>query len=297
MINVRNNGDVTDFIHGEPASASVDERWLQASAEYGGDACARQLNGKTTTLMYFGCQKCTLVVRNVLWLSEIFEPPQRRMKRYLPFVIIFCVLLGAVGGGALVLRARQQSPSPVVTKAKPASPDTISHTRGSTDAPVTLEEFGDFECQPCSIFWPILERVEQAYGTRLSVTFRQHPLEQHHYAREAARAAEAAGLQGHFWEMHDMLYRNRADWINSSDVRAKFASYATELKLDSDRFKNEMDGEEVNRRIAADEERGASLGIDRTPVVYINGQLMPFSSSPEDDLHRTIDAALATKGK
>jgi len=165
--------------------------------------------------------------------------------------------------------------------------------RGLASAPVALEEFGDFECLPCFLLWPVLKNVEHDYGERLSVTFRQHPLPQHHHAREAALAAEAAGLQGRFWEMHDWLYQNRSVWVRALDVRPFFTSYASYLGLDVERFKKDMDGTEGAKRIADDEERGSAFKIDRTPVIFINGQLMPFSSSPEEDLRNGIDAALA----
>src|SRR4051812_29922709 len=83
---------------------------------------------------------------------------------------------------------------------------------GDPAAPVVLEEFGDFQCLLCSLLWPVLEKLEHEYEKRLVVVFREHPLKMHRYGLDAARAAEAAGLQGKFWEMHDTLYRNRAIW-------------------------------------------------------------------------------------
>ena len=169
------------------------------------------------------------------------------------------------------------------------------HIRGLENASVTLEEFGDFECLPCFVLWPAMKNIEKDYAKSVSVTFRQHPLAQHAHAREAARAAEAAGLQGRFWEMHDMLYLRRGKWIKADDVRTFFNTCATELGLDPDRFTKDMDGEEVTKRIAADEARGDSLGIDRTPAVFINGRRIEFSPQPEEGLRAEIDAALGTK--
>jgi protein-disulfide isomerase len=167
--------------------------------------------------------------------------------------------------------------------------------RGDPNAPVVLEEFGDFECLPCSVFWPVLEKLEQDYGNRLAVAFREHPLKMHRYALDAARAAEAAGLQGRFWEMHDILYRDRATWVPADYVRPYLNDYATELRLDIDRFKTDMDGEEVAKRIAADQDRGESLGIDRTPVLFVNGEKLPVTERNEKGLRVAIDKALAAK--
>jgi protein-disulfide isomerase len=169
------------------------------------------------------------------------------------------------------------------------------HLRGDPNAPVALEEFGDFECLPCSLVFPILEKLEREYADKLCVVFREHPLSQHRYARDAARAAEAAGLQGRFWEMHDTLYRNRATWVPADYVRPYLNDYAAEIKLDVDRFKADMDGEQVQQRIAADEDRGLSLGIDRTPVLFVNGEKVPRTDFNEKGLRAAIDKALAAK--
>jgi protein-disulfide isomerase len=217
------------------------------------------------------------------------------MKRYLPFSIILAAFLVAVGAGALLFHSRQPPPSPPPPPPKPALGDSgaeTAHVRGPANARVQLEEFGDFECLPCYMLWPAMKNIEKDYAESVSITFRQHPLARHPHAREAARASEAAGLQGRFWEMHDLLYLGRNKWVKAENVRSSFQAFASELGLDLERFTKDMDGEEVAKRIAADEERGASLGIDRTPVVFINGKKVEFTPQPEDGLRREIDAAL-----
>jgi protein-disulfide isomerase len=169
------------------------------------------------------------------------------------------------------------------------------HVRGDSNAPVVLEEFGDFECMPCSVLWPVLEKLEHEFPQQLVVVFREHPLRMHRYALDAARGAEAAGLQGKFWEMHDTLYRNRAAWVPADYIRPYLNDYATELGLDLERFKADLDGDKVSRRIAADQERGESLGIDRTPVLYVNGVKIPVTEINENGLRAAIEKALAAK--
>ena len=95
--------------------------------------------------------------------------------------------------------------------------------------------------------------------------------------------------------MHDTLYRNRATWVPADYVRPYLNDYANELQLDADRFKTDMDGDEVSRRIAADQDRGESLGIDRTPVIFVNGQKVPVTEHNEKGLREAIDKALAAK--
>jgi protein-disulfide isomerase len=214
------------------------------------------------------------------------------LKQYLPYALIVAVFLIASGAGVELYQNRDQPPA---RKGKLAFGKTGAeppHVRGAAKAPVALEEFGDFECQPCSLLFPILKQVEADYGERLSVTFRQYPLAKHPHALDAARAAEAAGLQGRFWEMHDSLYENRLIWLKAADTRASLASYAAKLGLDVERFQKDMDSEEVAQRIAADRERVTSLELDRTPTVFINGDRLTVRPITTEALHAAIDGEL-----
>lgn len=150
---------------------------------------------------------------------------------------------------------------------------------------------------PCSVLWPVLEKLEHEFPQQLVVVFREHPLRMHRYALDAARAAEAAGLQGKFWEMHDTLYRNRSTWVTAVYIRPYLNDYAKELGLDLERFKADMDGDKVSQRIAADQERGDSLGVDRTPIIYVNGEKIPVTAINEKGLRAAIDKALAAKSR
>jgi len=215
------------------------------------------------------------------------------MKRYLPYAIILAVFLIATGAGIELYQNHDQPPAPVpkgkLAFGKPGAEPP--HIRGRAKAPVALEEFGDFQCLPCSLLFPVLKQAEADYSEVLSVTFRHYPLNQHTHAIDAARAAEAAGLQGHFWEMHDSLYESRLVWLNAADTRAALTSLAAKLGLDIDRFQKDMDNEEVTRRLAADMERVTSLELDRTPSVFINGDPITVRPITIEILHAAIDAA------
>ncbi len=228
------------------------------------------------------------------------------MKRYLPFAIIVAVFLIAAGGGWLLFHANKQRIAATRAAASAAAAKAASsgklgadppHVRGPMTAAVTLEEFGDFQCQPCGDLSPVLEKIEQDYGDHLRVIFRQFPLAMHRHALEAARASESAGLQGRFWEMHDLLYHNRFIWPRAPDLRKAFNDYAKSLALDLERFTADMDGEQVNARIMADQRRGKSLGVDRTPVLFINNRQVPVTSLNPPGLHAAIDAALEGKAE
>jgi len=223
------------------------------------------------------------------------------MKRYLPFLIVAVVFLLAVASGALLFYFKREAIKAAAAKSvsskpgaeTPHSPGALPpHVRGGAKARVTLEEFGDFECPPCGNLSSTLEKIEQDYGARLRVIFRECPLAMHKHALDAARAAEAAGLQGRFWEMHDLLYHNRFIWPQAADVRAAFNDYAKTLGLDVERFKKDMDSDKVKARIVSDQERARSLGVDRTPVLFINDHRVPETSMNPPALHEAIDAAL-----
>src|SRR5205814_10276292 len=142
------------------------------------------------------------------------------MSRYLPITIIAVVAVLALVGGTLLYRVMRM---PIVQSpmAHEGVDDTEAvHVRGPRDATVTLEEFGDFECFACSRLAHVLDQLERDYRPRLRIVFRHLPLNSHPHAREAALASEAAGLQGRFWEMHDLLYQEQKAWSESRDARS-----------------------------------------------------------------------------
>jgi protein-disulfide isomerase len=233
------------------------------------------------------------------------------MRRYLPFIIIGVVLLLTAGGGLLLLRSKQSNPPLKIAQGQPGAEPP--HVRGGAEARVTLEEFGDFQCPPCGFLAATLLKVEHDYADSVRVVFRQFPLAMHQHAMTAACAAEAAGLQGRFWEMHDLLFQNSKSWgklapgPNASvppntaipqpetpeSVRAIFSGYAAKLGLDVDRFNRDMDAGDVKARIKLDQDRGASVGVDRTPFLFINGTQIPFAQFGEQELRGVIDAAIS----
>jgi protein-disulfide isomerase len=216
------------------------------------------------------------------------------MKRSLPFLIIAAVAVLTVGAGALLYRAKERAIAGAGVTGRSTSEvgGEPLHVRGQPRAPVTLEEFGDFQCPPCATAAGVIDKLEQDYGSRLRVVWRNFPLAMHAHALEAALAAEAAGLQGRFWEMHDLLYQNQAVWSEASDVRTFFNTYARSLGLDVERFAKDSTSDEVKARVVSDGEHGVSRGVKNTPTLFINDREVRNSFSPER-LHEAIDAALA----
>jgi protein-disulfide isomerase len=218
------------------------------------------------------------------------------MRRYLPFIIVATVALITFGSGLFLYRARRPAlPTSQSSNAAGAEENRGLHARGDATAPVTLEEFGDFECPPCGTMSGVLKATEEKYGAKLRVIFHQFPLAIHVHAREAAVASEAAHLQGRFWEMHDLLYREQVVWTKSADVPALFNSYANKIGLDVERFKKDMQGPEAKTRVAMDQKLGAARGVTSTPTIFINDVAVPSTSLNPTDLHAAIEAALKEK--
>jgi len=223
-------------------------------------------------------------------------PSFKAIKSFLPFVIIGFVAALTITIGAMLYRAKRAAAVTMSREQTVAAQATDSvHARGSADAPVTLEEFGDFQCPPCGRLAGPLHEIEKDYGARLRVIFRNFPFATHEHAREAAYAAEAAGLQGHFWEMHDLLYREQANWSKTKDVQPLFTSYAGMLGLNLDRFKKDMSSEKVKEKVESDRNKGEALGVKNTPTIFINNQPVPPTSLNPIALRAAIDAALREK--
>jgi NhaA family Na+:H+ antiporter len=207
----------------------------------------------------------------------------------LPFIIIGVVLLAAIAAGAWYLnRARQ--PGAVASGSPGAQP---AHTLGDERAPVTLEEFGDYQCPPCGTMFPEVEKLRQDYGDQLRFIFRQNPLfRMHPHALLAAHSAEAAGLQGKFWEMHRALYENQRTWSPVQDPTAMFEAYARQAGLDVERYRKDVGSNETDARVVADRDRAQSVGVDSTPTFFVNGRKISPAQTTGKGLREEIDRAL-----
>ena len=233
------------------------------------------------------------------------------MKRALPFLLIAAVLVAALAVAWSMKRSAVEGPvaTPPPPRSSPssASPARVGvghpgaeppHAVGPATAPVTLEEFGDFQCPPCAMVHPVLKTMEKEFGQQLRVIFREYPLvPTHAHALSAARAAEAAGLQGKFFEMHDMLYENQTGWKDAFDVRPIFEGYATKIGLDLEKYRRDVDSQVVEQRIFLDGKRAHSLGVKGTPTVFINSRELPFESLAPERLRVVIKEELAATGR
>lgn len=142
-----------------------------------------------------------------------------------------------------------------------------THVKGQASASATLVEFSDFQCPACGAFHPIVKQLELKYKNELKVAYRHFPLPQHTYAQKAAEAAEAAGEQGKFWEMHDAMFENQ-EHLTADDLK----KYAKDLGLDTEKFNQALDSGKFANRVKEDITLGNKIGINATPTFYLNGK-------------------------
>lgn len=164
------------------------------------------------------------------------------------------------------------------------------HSQGSHLAPVTLVEYGDLECPNCKAAAPAVKLMLSHFSGKLRFVFRHFPLEEvHPHALHAALAAESAGGQGKFWQMHDLLFEHQAH-LKPNNLRA----YAQQLELDMVRFDADMADELYLQRIREQIDGGSRSGVRATPTFFINGRLHDVSYGLQT-LRGAIDAALGNK--
>src|SRR5713226_6485254 len=221
------------------------------------------------------------------------------MKRSLPLLIIAAVLVAAVVLTWVLLRSSRPDQSNTNSSSSGPPGADPPHIRGNPKATVTLEEFGDFECPVCGTYSVEVKKIEAEFGDRLRVIFREYPLypTPHKHALIAAQAAEAAGLQDRFWEMHDKIYEDQKAWSEANDVMPLFIDYARQIGIDTDRFARELNGEAVAVRLTQDGIRAHAHGVTSTPAFFVNGKEAKDESWKPEGLREMINQALSATGK
>jgi len=147
---------------------------------------------------------------------------------------------------------------------------------GNEQAAIKIVEYGDYQCPHCGRAYPIIKEIQSTFGDQILFVFRNFPLqESHRYATIAAQAAEAAGKQGKFWEMHDAIFENQQQ-LNEEYLD----SLAEKLGLDMDEFEQDLNSEEISDKVEDDFESGVRSGVNGTPSFFVNGE--KFDGGAED---------------
>jgi protein-disulfide isomerase len=160
--------------------------------------------------------------------------------------------------------------------------DETDWQKGSASPSATLVEYSDFQCPACKAYAPIVKAFTDKHKDTVKLVYRHFPLQQHKHALKAAYYAEAAGMQGKFFEMHDKLFEGQTDWEKLSNPDETFVSYAKELKLDIEKLKKDVASQNAKDSVSADMASGNAAGVDSTPTFYFNGKKLISPQSLDD---------------
>ncbi len=184
-------------------------------------------------------------------------------------IIIITLLVVGIIGGAVIFSGGEDS----------AEGSPSNNFYGQENAEVVITEYGDFQCPACGQFAPIFSQMKEDYKDQVRFEFKHFPLVQiHPNAIAAHRAAEAAGNQGKFWEMHDLLYERQTAWSNSGTTSNNpaeiFEGYAQELGLDTEQYAADVRSSQTIGIINADIAQGREIGAESTPTFLLNGEIV-----------------------
>jgi protein-disulfide isomerase len=218
------------------------------------------------------------------------------MKALLGGVIAVCVAL-IVFGYVLAIHTNSGS-GPRLLPENPAYAQRVTDggwTKGDLNAPVKLVEYGDFQCPACYAMYPIINDALAQEGTKVLFTFRNYPLSQlHNKAQIASMAAEAAGEQGKFWEMHDLLYSSQQSWetqLVSTFRDTTLPQFAQQIQLNVDQFKRDLSNSKLAQSIDTDRAAGDKIPLKGTPTLVLNGVSLDPLPSTKEGLVAAIEAA------
>lgn len=198
---------------------------------------------------------------------------RRGVMRAARWVALLAGAAAVVGAVVLVSGRGEKAAAPGEAPRVAGAVTEADWTKGAREAPAVLIEYGDFQCPACRAYYPVVKELSGELKERLLVAYRHFPLRQPHpQAQLAAQAAEAAGRQGKFWEMHDVLFERQGDWANNNEARAIFGRYAEELGLDRGRWEADLEEAAIRDKIESDYRSGLTARVDSTPTFFLNGE-------------------------
>lgn len=169
------------------------------------------------------------------------------------------------------------------------------NTVGKKDIKVAVVEFADFQCPACGAFAPDMKKILSDYNGKIYYIYRHFPLPIHKNAMKAAQAAEIAGAENKFWQMHDQLFETQSEWSDVDDPTALFATYAKTLGMDEEKFKKALAEGTHLAVIQKDVQDGNKAGVNATPTIFVNGKKVEGATSIADlsaKVRQAIDDAL-----
>jgi protein-disulfide isomerase len=202
------------------------------------------------------------------------QPPPVKQRGFGQRVTFwFFVLLGIAALTFSIMKLAAKPPADEIPSG-PVNNFTITPkdwVKGRSSSGTVLIEYSDFQCPACAAYHPLLHQLVEELGDRIQFVYRHFPLQRHLNAELAARAAEAAGRQGRFWEMHDLIFEGQIQWADQRNPEETFVGYAKKLGLDIEKFRADLNSREVKDAVEEDRLSGDRAGVNGTPTFFLNG--------------------------
>ena len=217
-------------------------------------------------------QTLTKKQRRELKKQEKLESKNKeKNKKIRTQILVWLGVIVIIGAGVILIMQIDSDGSSSTTQV-----DSISesdNTKGNAGAGLVLIEYSDFQCPACASYQTMVNQLMDEYTDQIHFAYRHFPLRSNNNnAQLASQAAEAAGIQGKFWEMHDKLFENQSDWSNESDPTEKFATYAGEFELDVEQFKTDLVSKAIKDEVDSDYASGSAAKVNSTPSFFLNGE-------------------------
>lgn len=207
------------------------------------------------------------------------------------FWIILAVVLVAFAGLFFLMNSDDNDVSSE-SEADILTVQSTDYRKGAEGSSVYLIEYADFQCPSCAAVYPVTNQMYEEFGDQIEFVFRHFPLTSiHQNAMAAHRAAEAAGNQGKFWEMHDLLFERQQSWSSSTSAVSVFEGYAQELELDMDQYRTDASSESTSKAINQSVSSGLDVGVQGTPSFFLNGEQMPIPQTV-DEFRELLQSAI-----
>lgn len=162
--------------------------------------------------------------------------------------------------------------------------------RGDKNASVTIAEFSDLQCPACKSYDPIIKQALKEFDGKVKLLYKHYPIPSHKNGVSAAKAAEAAGVQNKFWEMHDQLFDKQEEWsvLDAAAFNDKLLVYANDLNIDTEKFRKDLGDKELEKKITQQQDEGVNLGVNSTPTFFINGEKIENAPQTYDEFKKLI---------
>lgn len=224
--------------------------------------------------------------------GEMEHQRAKTIKKWVKWIAIILIITGSIS--VIFWDRSSESPAPTSEILSIVSDDWA---KGNKNAPVTVVEYLDFECEACGAYYPVVKRLSEEYENEVKFVVRYFPLPGHKNSMTSALAVEAAGRQGKYWEMHNIVFENQRDWGEKPEADPKiFENYAKEIGLDMDQYGKDIASQELKDRIERDRSAGKKLGITGTPTFFLNGEKINNPRGYED-FKALIQAAISEENQ